>query len=71
MSTTLQQRGRSIGGGFPAVPHYQGADCGELISTADEAEPDDEAGLSRREQIGLVLGLLVLLIGGGVAVGGL
>lgn len=69
MSTTLHQHGRSITGGFTAVEHHQGADCGELVSSTDGEGPDDDRGLSRQQQIGIALALLVLLVGGGVAVG--
>lgn len=72
MSTTLQQHGRSIGSGFSAVRHRQGAACGELVSTADGEEPSNgEEGLSSTQQLGLALAVLVLLIGGAVAAGGL
>ena len=72
MSTTLQQHARSIGGKFPTVAHHQGADCGELVSTAGDGEPDGEDGLTRRQQIGIALAVLVLIVGGGAAaIGGM
>jgi hypothetical protein len=67
MSTRLQQHGRSIAGGFPTVAHHQGADCGELVATAGDGEPDGEDGFTRGQQIGIALAVLVLIIGGGAA----
>lgn len=69
MSHALQQHGRDIAGGFLGVSHHQGTGCGEVVSILDSEEEAPE-GLSRTEQIGFAVGLLLLLIGGAVAVGG-
>lgn len=69
MSHALQRHGRDIADGFIGVAHHQGTGCGELVSTR-EGEEEPPAGLSRTEQIGLAVALLVLLIGGAVTAGG-
>jgi len=69
MSHTLQQHGRDIAEGFQGVSHRQGTGCGEMVSTL-EGETDTSGGLSRFEQVGLAVALLVLFIGGAVVVGG-
>lgn len=71
MSTTLQHHGRLIVDGFSSAEFRQGTDCGELVSSAEGTGPDERGGLSRRQQIGLALAILVLLVGSGVAIGGL
>lgn len=73
-ATTLQQHGRSIVGGLPAATHRQGTECGTLISMAEDEEEEETKepeGLTTTEQIGIALAVLVLLIGGGAAIGGL
>lgn len=72
MSASLQHHGRSILDGFSIVEYRQGADCGELVSSTGQEEPGGEQTLSRRQQIGIALAVLVLIIGGGAAaVGGM
>ena len=70
MSHALQRHGRGIAEGFHGVTHRQATDCGKLVSALEGEEKTERQGLSRTEQIGLAVGLLVLLIGGAVAAGG-
>jgi len=69
MSHALQQHGRDIAVGFRSVTHRQGTGCGEMVSTLN-GETDTSGGLSRFEQVGLAVAVIVLLIGGAVALGG-
>ena len=70
MSHALQRHGRGIADGFQGVTHRQATDCGELVSALEGEEETKRQGLSRSEQIGLAVAVLVLLIGGAVAAGG-
>ena len=72
MSHALHRHGRGIANGFHGVTHRQATDCGELVSALEggEEEEMERQGLSRTEQLGLAVGVLVLLIGGAVAAGG-
>lgn len=69
MSQALQQHGRDIANGLSPVTHRQGADCGPMVSQSEESD-EQEDGLSLSQQIGIGLALLVLFIGGAIAVGG-
>lgn len=71
MSTTaLQQHGRSIATGFTPATLRQGTECGTLNSSIDGEEgTGGKEGLTVGQQIGVVLAVLVLLLGG-AAIGG-